>query len=86
MSEDGASMSMTPASFSDLVAVALAERVSQGTAKEPFDIAVLGVAGLNDHAAADYGTAGATWWLESLSPMRGSVDELERIVGAGPPS
>jgi len=44
------------------------------------------MAGLDDQAAADYGTAGATWWFESLSPMRGSVDELERIVGAGPPN
>ena len=32
-----------------------------------------------------FGDAGVTWWLESLSPMRGSLDELRRIVEAGPP-
>jgi hypothetical protein len=33
-----------------------------------------------------YAEAGATWWLESLSPMRGSLDELLAIVEAGPPA
>jgi hypothetical protein len=36
--------------------------------------------------ARRYADQGAIWWLESLSPMRGSVDELLGIVAAGPPS
>jgi hypothetical protein len=35
--------------------------------------------------ARGYAEAGATWWLESLSPMRGSLDVLLAIVSAGPP-
>ncbi len=85
MSEDGASMSMTPESFGELVGIALAERDTQGRAGEPFDIAVLGVNGLDGFTASDYGEAGATWWLESLSPMRGTLEELEAIVRDGPP-
>ena len=65
--------------------VAFAEREARGIAGEPFDIAVLGVAGLDGTSVADYSDAGATWWLESLSPMRGSIDELEAIVRDGPP-
>jgi len=44
MSEDGASITMTPAAFEELVAVAHTEREAAGKAGEPFDIAVLGVA------------------------------------------
>jgi hypothetical protein len=29
--------------------------------------------------------AGVTWWLESLSPMRAPLDELRRVIEAGPP-
>lgn len=85
MSEDGSSMSMTPAAFEDLVGVARIERDADGRAGEPFDTAVLGVAGLDGLSASDYTDAGATWWLESLSPMRGSLEDLETIVRAGPP-
>lgn len=85
MSEDGGSMSMSPADFEALVAVASSAREASGKATEPFDIAVLGVAGLGGTKAADFADAGATWWLESLSPMRGSIDELEAVVRAGPP-
>ena len=55
-----------------------------GRAGEPGDVAVLGVAESSGGVAA-YAQAGATWWLESLSPMRGSLDELESVVRAGPP-
>jgi alkanesulfonate monooxygenase SsuD/methylene tetrahydromethanopterin reductase-like flavin-dependent oxidoreductase (luciferase family) len=86
MSEDGASMSMTPAAFGALAAVAVAERAAAGHSGAPFDLAALGVSGLGGARAADYAGGGATWWLESLSPMRGSNDELEAIVRAGPPA
>ena len=85
MSEDGGSMSMSPADLAGQVSIALDERETLGIVGEPFDVAVLGVAGLDGARVADFSEAGATWWLESLSPMRGSVDELEAVVLAGPP-
>ena len=85
MSEDGASMTMTPDDFADLVALVRRERAALGLAATPFDIAVLGVDGMGGLRATTYADAGATWWLESLSPMRGTIDELEAIVRKGPP-
>lgn len=84
MSEDGTSMTMTPNAFSELVALVHAEREDLGLTDAPFDIAVLGVDGLGGFEAAAYVDAGATWWLESLSPMRGDLAELEAIVRGGP--
>ncbi len=85
MSEVGSSMSMLPHDLARYVSVALHERETRGTSGEPFEVAVLGVAGLDGTSVADFREAGATWWLESLSPMRGSVNELEDIVRRGPP-
>lgn len=34
----------------------------------------------------DYAAVGVTWWLESLSDLRGSFDELLARVEAGPPA
>ena len=86
MSEDGSGMNLAPEAFADLVAIATAEREALGRAGEPFDVAVLGLSeGAHERASAAFGEAGATWWLESLSPMRGSVDDLEAIVRSGPP-
>jgi alkanesulfonate monooxygenase SsuD/methylene tetrahydromethanopterin reductase-like flavin-dependent oxidoreductase (luciferase family) len=84
MSEDGASMSMTPDAFAELVALVHSEREGLGRAGAPYEIAVLGVNGLDGFKSAAYVDAGASWWLESLSPMRGSLDELEAIVRLGP--
>jgi alkanesulfonate monooxygenase SsuD/methylene tetrahydromethanopterin reductase-like flavin-dependent oxidoreductase (luciferase family) len=84
MSEDGASMAMTPDAFAELVALTHAERELLGLADARFDIAVLGVDGLDGFRATDYIEAGASWWLESLSPLRGSLDRLEALVGRGP--
>ena len=33
-----------------------------------------------------YAAVGVTWWLESLSGLRGSFDELLVRVEAGPPA
>lgn len=84
MSEDGSSLAMPPEAFGELLDVARDERAAAGKAGEPFDVAALGVAGWGDVSPADFADAGATWWLESLSPMRGSIDDLEAIVRAGP--
>jgi probable F420-dependent oxidoreductase len=48
-----------------------------------FDVAVLGQS--NRGNPARYAAAGATWWLENLHDMRGSLDEVLRLVSAGPP-
>jgi alkanesulfonate monooxygenase SsuD/methylene tetrahydromethanopterin reductase-like flavin-dependent oxidoreductase (luciferase family) len=48
-----------------------------------FDVAVLGQSDLGNPAA--YERAGATWWLENVHDRRGTVDDMERLVGAGPP-
>ena len=86
MSDDGSGMNLTPAAFADLVGIATAERAALGRAGEPFDVAVLGISDTaQPQVSAAFGDAGATWWLESLSPMRGSVDDLEAIVRSGPP-
>ncbi len=85
MSEDGGSMIMTPEDLAGLVEIAQTERRALGVTGHPFEIAVLGVSGPDRLAATAYADAGATWWLESLSPMRGSIDELEAIVRDGPP-
>jgi alkanesulfonate monooxygenase SsuD/methylene tetrahydromethanopterin reductase-like flavin-dependent oxidoreductase (luciferase family) len=49
-----------------------------------FDVAVLGQSDRADPAA--YERAGATWWLENVHDMRGNVDEVLRLVRAGPRS
>jgi alkanesulfonate monooxygenase SsuD/methylene tetrahydromethanopterin reductase-like flavin-dependent oxidoreductase (luciferase family) len=86
MSEDGSAMSMSPTTFAELVDVTRVERAASGQAGRAFEIAVLGVNGLSGLEAQAYADAGATWWLESLSPMRGTIDELEALVRDGPPS
>ena len=86
MSDDGGSMVMPPDAFADLVTMVRSEREVLGLAGRSFDIAVLGVAGMDGFDPADYADAGATWWLESLSPMRGSIVELEAVIRRGPRS
>jgi alkanesulfonate monooxygenase SsuD/methylene tetrahydromethanopterin reductase-like flavin-dependent oxidoreductase (luciferase family) len=85
-SEDGASMALSPEAFGEKVERVMAERAAIGRQDEPFDVAVFGYsdpggAGL----VASYAEHGATWWLESLSPMRGSVGALLAVVEGGPP-
>jgi alkanesulfonate monooxygenase SsuD/methylene tetrahydromethanopterin reductase-like flavin-dependent oxidoreductase (luciferase family) len=49
-----------------------------------FEVAVLGESDRAD--PAEYERAGATWWLENLHDERGSLDDLLRLVSAGPSS
>jgi hypothetical protein len=64
----------------------MAERTALGREADPFDVAVFGFNDAGDAALVQsYADLGATWWLESLSPMRGSLDELMAVVEAGPP-
>lgn len=47
-----------------------------------FEIVVHGYADRADPAA--YAAAGATWWLEDIHDMRGSLEELLALVARGP--
>ena len=47
-----------------------------------YDVAVLGEREEADPAG--YERAGATWWLENLHDERGSLDDVLRLVSAGP--
>lgn len=85
-SEDGSAMALSAAAFGEMVDRVHAERASIGLRGAPFDVSVFG---FSDPGGAElvrsYADHGATWWLESLSPMRGSVDALHAVVEAGPP-
>src|ERR671921_32063 len=68
------------------IAQMVAEIRRHRTADAPFAVAVDGYSDPGDptlpHA---YEAAGATWWLESIHGMRGSVDEMIARVEAPPP-
>jgi len=49
---------------------------------DDFDVAVLGQTDRGDPSA--YERAGATWWLENVHDLRGSAEEMLRLVEAGP--
>jgi alkanesulfonate monooxygenase SsuD/methylene tetrahydromethanopterin reductase-like flavin-dependent oxidoreductase (luciferase family) len=83
--EDGASLAMPPDALSGWLSMIRDERSAAGLGTAPFDVAVYGQTGLGGFAPGDYEAAGATWWLESVSGMRGSVADLEAIAEAGPP-
>jgi alkanesulfonate monooxygenase SsuD/methylene tetrahydromethanopterin reductase-like flavin-dependent oxidoreductase (luciferase family) len=83
--EDGVSMAMPPHELAGWVSMIRDEREAAGLAQASFDVAVFGQAGLGGFEPADYEAAGATWWLENVSPMRGSVADITRLVEKGPP-
>jgi alkanesulfonate monooxygenase SsuD/methylene tetrahydromethanopterin reductase-like flavin-dependent oxidoreductase (luciferase family) len=86
-SEDGSSMALSADTFGGMVEQLSRERQAAGTADRPFDIAVFGFSDPSDPGLiARYAEQGATWWLESLSPIRGPVDSLLAIVEAEPPA
>jgi probable F420-dependent oxidoreductase len=54
---------------------------------EPLDVALTGISSPDDRKLTeDYAAVGVTWWLESLSGLRGSFDALLARVEAGPPA
>jgi alkanesulfonate monooxygenase SsuD/methylene tetrahydromethanopterin reductase-like flavin-dependent oxidoreductase (luciferase family) len=88
VTEDGSSIDLPPDAFGDLVARVHAERTALDRGNEPFDVAVFAFSdpgAIGNELARGYAEAGATWWLESLSGLRGSVDDLVARVEAGPP-
>jgi alkanesulfonate monooxygenase SsuD/methylene tetrahydromethanopterin reductase-like flavin-dependent oxidoreductase (luciferase family) len=76
---------MPPDRVAELVGIAHEERSRLGRAGEPFDVSLFGMAGAGGYSPADFERAGATWWLESVTPGRGSLADLRAIAAAGPP-
>jgi alkanesulfonate monooxygenase SsuD/methylene tetrahydromethanopterin reductase-like flavin-dependent oxidoreductase (luciferase family) len=84
-SEDGSSMALSPDDFERMVQDVRAERAALGRAAEPLEIAVFGHSDPGEEQmVADFAATGATWWLESLSPLRGTEAELLARIEAGP--
>jgi alkanesulfonate monooxygenase SsuD/methylene tetrahydromethanopterin reductase-like flavin-dependent oxidoreductase (luciferase family) len=85
VADDGSAINLPPDAFHGMVERVYAERAALGRSDEPFDVAVFAFSEPpGSDGARAYEEAGATWWLESLSPMRGSLDTLLSIVAAGP--
>jgi alkanesulfonate monooxygenase SsuD/methylene tetrahydromethanopterin reductase-like flavin-dependent oxidoreductase (luciferase family) len=85
VAEDGVSLGVPPDALAEGIALARTEREAAGLGEAPFEVAVFGQAGLGGFTPADYAAVGATWWLESVTPTRGSVAEIMRLAEAGPP-
>jgi hypothetical protein len=87
VTDDGSGLGLTPDDVGAKVERVEAERAVLGRSEAPFDVALFADSRfVGPDGIQAYGEAGATWWLESLSPMRGSLDELLAIVEAGPPA
>jgi alkanesulfonate monooxygenase SsuD/methylene tetrahydromethanopterin reductase-like flavin-dependent oxidoreductase (luciferase family) len=85
VADDGSGMNLSPEAFGEMVARVGEERAAFGRAAEPFDVAVFAMSEPADEALrAAFADAGATWWLESVSPLRGSIDALLARIEAGP--
>lgn len=86
--EDGSGIALSPDGMAAMVVDFRVERERLGHSDEPFDVAVFAFSDAGSAGAElvrGYEAAGATWWLESLSGMRGPLDELLARVEAGPP-
>ena len=75
-------MAKAPGKIAEMVA----EIHHHKTTDAPFEVAVDGYSesGYSELPHA-YEEAGATWWLESVHGMRGSLEEMIKRVEAGPP-
>jgi alkanesulfonate monooxygenase SsuD/methylene tetrahydromethanopterin reductase-like flavin-dependent oxidoreductase (luciferase family) len=82
---DGTGMALTPDDVRELVERVQTERAALGI-DGPFDVSLFARSDvLPAGSTAAYAEAGVTWWLESLSLMRAPLDELRRVIEAGPP-
>ena len=73
-SADPTGMTLTPEDVARSV-----ERIGRG---DDFEVGVLGQS--DRGKPQEYAAAGATWWLENLHDMRGTLDEVLTLVAAGP--
>jgi hypothetical protein len=79
-------MTLSSDRFAEMTAPLAALRGGPDGGTGPFDLAVFGISVPGEEGVvAGFADAGATWWLESLSPMRGDVEHLLEVIGAGPP-
>ncbi|HYM83641.1 MAG TPA: LLM class flavin-dependent oxidoreductase [Candidatus Dormibacteraeota bacterium] len=85
VNEDGVTLGLTPDAFGSAVTRLREERAAAGL-DGPYEIAVFGQDGLGGARASEFADAGATWWLESYSPMRGSLEEIDAAIAKGPPA
>ncbi len=60
----------------------VAQRIEQIGRDDAFDVAVLGQSDRGDPAA--YERAGATWWLENVHDMRGTLDDVLELIHGAP--
>lgn len=77
---------LTPAQLAEMIAVIRTERGDL----HGFEIVTAGYTHSSSREAVDsliapYAEVGATWWLETLEPQRGNLDELRERVRMGPP-
>jgi alkanesulfonate monooxygenase SsuD/methylene tetrahydromethanopterin reductase-like flavin-dependent oxidoreductase (luciferase family) len=80
--DENAVMVVTPEETAEKVAYIRQHRIDSSS----FEVALTGCSTAEERALVrEYGAAGVTWWLESLHGFRGSFDELEARVMAGPP-
>ena len=76
----------TMAKSPERIAEMVAEIRRYRTTEAPFEVAVDGYSESGDPGLPHtYGAAGATWWLESIHGMRGTLGEMMARVEAGPP-
>lgn len=86
VSEDGSRMELSPEGLAERVGRLRAERAVLGREQEPVDVALFGFSEPDQaDLVGSFEAAGATWWLESLSPLRGPFDRLVARIQAGPP-
>jgi alkanesulfonate monooxygenase SsuD/methylene tetrahydromethanopterin reductase-like flavin-dependent oxidoreductase (luciferase family) len=79
---EGCKMVTAPQTLADKLAIIHTYRTSVA----PFDVAITGCSNPGETAlAGEYAAVGATWWLESLFGLRGSVEEMLARVRGGPP-
>lgn len=87
VADDGSGMNLDPAGLAERVGRIGRARSELGRTAEPFEVAVFGYSEPDQPGLVpSYGNAGATWWLESLSLMRGSLAELQARVERGAPA
>ena len=84
--EDNRTMLLAPDGLAASVETIDRERAAIGRSEAPFDVALFASSDPGDAAmVAEFGRAGATWWLESLTPGRGTHAALLARIVAGPP-
>jgi alkanesulfonate monooxygenase SsuD/methylene tetrahydromethanopterin reductase-like flavin-dependent oxidoreductase (luciferase family) len=80
--ETSTTMAKSPERIAEMVATIRRHR----TTTAPFEVAIDGYSESGAHELPRaYGEAGATWWLESIHSVRGTLSEMMARVEEGPP-